>query len=214
MDLNQITYGNPTIEQKQLIESKGIVDDLFVKLKTEVCPLNDSELVKDELNEIAEAIETISEAENIDYLKRYRSYDRSIIQVINTVFKQKNIDVEELTLSISNDVSGLIAKLKQYYNRPRPNQLADYYKLKLFPYKSFSNNSPSFPSEHSVTGYVILNVIGCKYPTHYNFCKEMIEDIMYSRIHLGLHYPTDNDFSKVIGREIMKHKEFTKKYEI
>lgn len=214
MEINEITYGNPSIEQKRLIESKGIVDDLFVKLKQEVCPLNDSELVKDELNEIVESIDTISEPDNIEYLKRYKSYDRSVIQVINTVFKQKNIDVEELTLSISNDISGLIAKLKYYYNRPRPNQLANYQKLLLFPYKGYSSDSPSFPSGHSVAGYVILNVIGCKFPSHYNFCKEMIEDIMYSRIHLGLHYPSDNDFSKVIGREILKHKEFTKKYEI
>jgi hypothetical protein len=42
----------------------------------------------------------------------------------------------------------------------------------------------------------------------------MIDDISYSRVFLGQHYPSDNDFSKQIGKEILKHKEFTEKYEI
>jgi hypothetical protein len=42
----------------------------------------------------------------------------------------------------------------------------------------------------------------------------MIEDVSYSRIFLGLHYPSDNDFAKAIGKEILKHKAFTEKYEI
>jgi hypothetical protein len=214
MNLNQVTYGNPTTEQKNIIDQKGLVDSLFVKLKTTICPLNDSELVKDELNEVADCLATISEENNLAYLNRYRSYDRSILQTINTIFKQKGIDVEELSSNISKDIKSLIYKLKYYYNRPRPNQLANYYKLKLFPFKSYCSNSPSFPSEHTVEACVILNVIGCQYPDHYSFCKELIEDIMYSRIHLGLNYPTDNEFSKEIGNAIMKHPEFTKKYEI
>lgn len=214
MTLNEITFGNPTIEQKNIIDTNGIADDLFQKLKTNICPLNDSELVKDELNEIVESIDTILEVDNVEYLNRYKSYDRSILQTINTIFRQKNIDVEDLTKNINDDIISLIYKLKYYYNRPRPNQIANYYKLKLFPFKGYSSNNPSFPSEHCVVGYVVLNVIGNKHPSHYNFCKEMIEDIFYSRIHLGLNYQTDNDFSKVVGREILKHKLFTKKYEI
>jgi hypothetical protein len=31
---------------------------------------------------------------------------------------------------------------------------------------------------------------------------------------MGEHYPSDNDFAKVIGKEILKHPEFTKKYGI
>jgi hypothetical protein len=42
----------------------------------------------------------------------------------------------------------------------------------------------------------------------------MIEDIANSRLHLGLHYATDNDFAIMIGKEILKHKKFTEKYGI
>jgi membrane-associated phospholipid phosphatase len=86
--------------------------------------------------------------------------------------------------------------------------------LKLFPYKSYSANTPSYPSGHTIEAIVVLNVIGNKYPTEYQFCKELIEDIAYSRVYLGLHFPSDNDGAREIAKEILKHTEFTKKYGI
>jgi len=214
MNLNNITFGNPTIEQKKFIDEISIVDDLFLKFKTEPFPDNDSELVKDELNELVDMTEMLSEPQNASYLARYRSYDRSLSQVIITQFKQKGIDVEDLITDIINDVKTLLIKLKYHYQRPRPKQIAQYYKLAMFPYNSKSADTPSYPSGHTLEGYVVLNVIANKFPTEFQFCKAMIEDIANSRLHLGLHYATDNDFAIMIGKEILKHKKFTEKYGI
>ncbi len=214
MNLNQVTYGNPTKELKAFLEEDCLVDDLFLKFKENYFPLNDSELVKDELNEIVDYINSISDEENKPFLTRYKAYDRNLTQVITTTFKQKGIDVENLCEDIIDDIRGLIYKLKYFYQRPRPNQLAQYYKLKLFPYNSFSANSPSYPSGHTLQAYVILNVIADKYPNQYQFCRDMIDDVEYSRLYLGLHFSTDNDFAKEVAKEILKHPKFTKKYGI
>ena len=214
MDINQANYGNPTREQKVFLDEIGFVDDLFLKLNNEPFPANNSDLTKDELNEIVDSLNSISDAENKAYLTRYKAYDRSAVQVIVSTFKQKGIDVEALCDEIVSDTKNLIIKLKFFYQRPRPNQLAQYYKLKLFPYKSYSSDTPSYPSGHTVQSYVILNVIADRHPELYQFCKELIDDIAYSRIYLGLHYPTDNDFSKAVGKEILKHPKFTQKYGI
>jgi acid phosphatase (class A) len=214
MNLNQVTYGNPTKEHKHFLEEDSLVDDLFLKLKEDFFPTNDSELVKDELNEIVDYINTISDEENKSFLTRYKAYDRSLIQVITTTFKQKGIDVETLCEDIIVDIRNLLYKLKYFYQRPRPYQLAQYYKLKLFPYNSFSASTPSYPSGHTLEASVILNVIANKYPNEYQFCNEMINDVAYSRLYLGLHYPTDNDFAKEVAKEILKHPKFTKKYGI
>lgn len=214
MDINQANYGNPTRQQKVFLDEVGFVDDLFLKLKNEPFPLNNSELTKDELNEIVDSLSSISDEENKSYLNRYKAYDRSIVQVITTTFKQKNIDVENLCEDVINDIRNLIFKLKFFYQRPRPNQLAQYYKLKLFPYKSFTADTPSYPSGHTIQAFVILNILADKHPEQYQFCKELIDDIAYSRIYLGLHYQTDNDFSKVVAKEILKHPKFTQKYGI
>lgn len=215
MEFNDLTYGNPTVQDLTYIQGECLMDGLFETLKTTLAyPNNDSELVKDELEEIMDCLATMSQPENQNYLKRYQSYDRNLIQALTTIFKQRGIDAEELIKDIVKDVQGLIYKLKFYYQRPRPRQIAQYYKLKLFPYKSFSAHTPSFPSGHCLQAMVILNVIGNKYPTEYPFCKELIEDITYSRVYLGHHFPSDNEGSREIARQILKHPEFTKKYDI
>jgi hypothetical protein len=214
MKLNQVTYGNPTQKEKVLLNKKGLVDSLFEELKNTDMPSNDSELTKEELNEVAESILLLEDKENEVYLKRYKSYDRSLLQSITTIFKQKGIDVEKLCGDIFEDVNPLIAKLKIKFNRPRPYQLANYYKLKLFPFNSYSSNSPSFPSGHTIQSHVALNVIGSLHPNLYKFCKNIMEDISESRINLGLHYRSDNDFAIEVAEKILKHKDFCKKYNI
>lgn len=214
MKLNDLTYGNPTHEQLGFIQGTCLVDDLFDTFKDAIVPKNDSELVKDELNEVADSLAVMSQPENQNYLKRYLAYDRNLIQSISSIFKQKDIEVEELVTEIVVDIQNLIFKLKYHIQRPRPFQIAQYYKLKLFPYKSFSAHTPSYPSGHTTQAIVILNVLGNKYPTEYQYCKELIEDIAYSRIYLGHHYPSDNDGGRELGKAILKHPEFTKKYGI
>lgn len=214
MELNQVTYGNPNQNTKVLLSKKGLVDSLFEELKNTDMPLNDSELTKEELNEVAEGISLLEDKENDYFLKRYKSYDRSLIQSLTTIFKQKGIDVEEVCTQIQNDINPLIAKLKVHFNRPRPYQLANYYKLKLFPFDSFSANTASYPSGHTIQASVMLNVIGSMHPTQYKYCRNIIDDIAESRINLGLHYPSDNDFALEVADKILKHKEFSKKYHI
>lgn len=214
MELNQVTYGNPKQSVKLLLSKKGLVDSLFEEFKNTDMPLNDSELTKEELNEVAEGILLLEDKENDYFLKRYKSYDRSLIQSLTTIFKQRGIDIEEVCMQIQDDINPLIAKLKVHFNRPRPYQLANYYKLKLFPFDSFSANTASYPSGHTIQACVMLNVIGSMHPVQYKYCKNIIDDVAESRINLGLHYPSDNDFALEVAEKILKHKEFSKKYGI
>lgn len=210
----QTVYGNPTVEEKIIIETPCFTDAIFSKLKDYNFDANDSENVKSELNQLVGYTESMQEEQNLEYLKRYRVYDRNICQFINSFFKQKGINSEEICNSIISDIEGIILKLKYFYQRPRPFQLAQEKKLGLFPFKSFSSNSPSYPSKSAVEAIVILTILGNKFPQHFYFCQEMMEDISYSRCFMGVNLPSDIEFSKVVAKEILKLPEFSRKYQI
>lgn len=214
MEINKLVYGNPTFEIMQLIQEQHYLDDIFFEHRNEDVPAPFSELAKEELNQIADYTRALQLAENKEYLDRYKSYDRNLCQTIMSAFKVKGLNVEDLCLDISNDLTPLLYKLKYHFQRPRPYQTAYHFKLKLFPFKSFSAHTPSFPSGYSTMAQVIVNVIGNKFPQHYDFCQELAEDIGISRLYLGLNYPTDKDFSEKVANAILKNSDFAKKYGI
>jgi len=217
--INIVTYGNLNQSQLKTMSEKCIADAVLPILEEKfkdvlTFPKNDSKKTKDELNEIATKIEELKEKENRIHFDRYQRYDKSLSQSISSVFSKKGIDVDEIILSVFKDVNGAILKMKARYQRPRPFQLAEIYKLKLFPFKTFSAHSPSYPSGHTIQAVIMLTVIGNKYPESYRFCKQMMEDIGASRVYLGHHYPSDNNASVIIAREIMKLPEMAKKYNL
>lgn len=214
ISLNSITYGNPDLKTKKILAQKCLVDDLYPKLINFPFPTNESDSTKQELNESIEKIRDITDKDNAKYLNRYTFYDRNLLQAILNNINSDEYDFVKLVNEIDKDINPLIMRLKYFYQRPRPFQLSSYYKLKLFPFNSTSDKSPSYPSGSTIKAYVILNVLGCKEPILYKTSKKMIDDIANSRTYLGLNYPTDNDFSYQVAQEILKHKSFTQKYGI
>ena len=85
MELNDITYGNPTKAQLDFIKNKSIVDDIFDSLLNLDMPKNDSELVKKELNEIVNNLNILGQPKNEDFLKTYMAYDRNLIQSLKGI---------------------------------------------------------------------------------------------------------------------------------
>ena len=112
MEINDVTYGNPNIEYKKILTESCLVGDLFSKLKSEGFPLNNSELTKDELNEIVDYLASIKEPSNEAFLKRYKAYDRSLSQVLISTFKQRNLDLEELAQSNVNKFLFILLPLR------------------------------------------------------------------------------------------------------
>ncbi len=217
--LDKVTYGNLNQTNLKQLQSKCLADKVIPILDKKFgtnldFPTNESSTTKEELNLIKKDIENILLDDNKEHFLRFQRYDRNLLHTINSVFYVKGITVDKTTTSVANDINPLIFKLKQKYQRPRPYQLAQYYKLKLFPYNSKSASSPSYPSGHTLQAYCILNVIGTNNPKTYQFCKKMIDDIAQSRVSLGLHFPSDNDASYIIGNEILKLPEFAEKYKL
>jgi acid phosphatase (class A) len=107
--------------------------------------------------------------------------------------------------SIRDDVSSLVLRLKSYYNRPRPYQLAYYSDLSFNPFETITGNSPAYPSGHACQSYLAVMVVADRYPEKKKELLDLGKRIADTRLVLGVHYPSDNIFGKHIAAELFKN---------
>jgi hypothetical protein len=215
MNLDSITYGNPTKEQLPYLLKESYLDSLFSELTSFGFPKNSSDATKEELNHIVDCLNLIPSRES--HLERYKIYDRHLKKYFIEGMVKGGVDAEEITKLVNDvieDTLPLLTKLKYHFQRPRPYQLAQYYKLKLFPFKSNSADTPSFPSGHSFQAKLLTEVIGNKYPQTYSFMQDVFNDICYSRIYLGLHYQSDIDVGIFCAEKVLRTRSFMEKYKL
>lgn len=211
--LDSIQWGNPLQKHMPFLEKDNLtfLEKYYPQFIKFAYPKNSSKVTREELNLLVDNIE-IAKA-NPDYLTRYKSYD-SLVKTYGDFIIEHNLGEKgaDLVDKLFDDTIPIILKLKFYFQRPRPYQLGLPYKLKLFPFGSNTADSPSYPSGHTIQSALISYVLGNHFPDKFELLQNLAKDIEYSRIFLGVHYPSDNDFSLYIVETIIKDKEFKAKY--
>lgn len=214
LNINDIAFGNPTFAQRQLIAKTSYLDKLFDQMVGTPIPFNNSDITKGELNQLVERLTDIIDPLNEEHFQRYLYADQNLSQFLVNNIKSKNLNLIELITQISEDINPLIMKLKFRYNRPRPAQLAHYYKLNLFPCNLSKIDTPSFPSRTIVLSNLVCEIAGNRVPALYDSIQNIKEFIITSRSYLGVNYVTDIEFSNQITEAILTDSDFTKKYKI
>jgi hypothetical protein len=215
MNLDLLIYGNPTVEQLEILATDTYCDKLFNELSIYTFPKNSSDATKEELNQIVEYLNEIALQE--EKIKLAKIYDSKLISYFKKGLEKEgkpNEEANKLIDEVIADTSPLLFKLKYHFQRPRPYQLASYYKLKLFPYKSSTDDSPSFPSGHAYQAKLLTEVIGNTYPETYSFMQTLFENICYSRMFMGLHYQSDIDVAIFAADRVLQMDEFKRKYKL
>jgi hypothetical protein len=215
MELDKITFGLPSQDQLELINDRqNIYLDQAVKdLTAFTFPKNSSGATKSELNEIIKSLATLRE--NSQYMARYNYYDVNLFKFVRQEVGQITRDqpfVDMIVDGITTECLPLIFKLKYYFNRPRPRQLADYYKLKLFPRKSYTDDSPAYPSAHAYMIRLFAIAFTKKYPQFEQYFIDMVDDVCYSRLYMGLNYASDIDVGKFAAEKVASTNEFKFKF--
>lgn len=210
--LNELKFGNPTQTQLEIINSQNYLENIL-ELNNFPPPNNDSIVTLQELNILSDNIEKLSMNHNSDKLIKFTEIDINLKTNIINHFKELfDLDFTELVDNIRQDIEPLILKLKYYYNRPRPNQLASILKLKLAPFNQ--SVTPSYPCSHTLLTKTLLHVINLKHPELQEETKLICQVVSDSRVFLGLNYPSDNDFSDEITQLIVSEQSFKMKYNI
>jgi hypothetical protein len=210
MNLDEITYGNPDRTQLQFINKESYLDYLFEELSQYTFPVNSSQATKEELNTLVDATNLLEKNKD-EFLPKYKAFDINLSKYFKTgLIKggEPEDKVNKLIDRLLDETKPLLTKLKFHFQRPRPYQLAEYYKLKLFPFEAHSSHSPSFPSGHAYQGRIITEVLGNLYPSSYSFMQGVFEEICYSRLYMGLHYQSDIDVAIFCADKVLQDKQF------
>ena len=97
--------------------------------------------------------------------------------------------------NLIKDINYYAMSLKMKYQRPRPHQITN----KIKSTKTITDDTPAFPSGHSMAAYGLEIALGKKYPNKKKELKQMADRISLSRIQMGSHYPSDIEAGKKLG---------------
>ncbi len=99
-------------------------------------------------------------------------------------------------------VIAIVDHLKFYYNRARPYQLAEHYKIKINRTVTNTHGTPAYPSGHTMYAALIAEILGDKYPKYKSNLDAIVDMSGKARELQGVHYPSDNEASKKIIKTI------------
>lgn len=106
---------------------------------------------------------------------------------------------------IFNQTDPILMLLKNHFNRPRPFQLAPHYNIQIkfkVPVDAFH---PAYPSGHAMDAFVVEKVLSSIMPEKNLEINQFCNNMAYSRFVAGVHYPSDNQISKILADTLFSH---------
>ena len=103
-------------------------------------------------------------------------------------------DREAELRNISSSLAVPLMKIKYHYNRARPFQYAQHFNMDFPIFPTVSGHSPSYPSGHTTQALFLAKYLSSIYPNHRKIFMDLANDISFSRIQAGLHFPSDSIF--------------------
>ena len=210
-----LTYGNPNRALLHYTKTESFLDSLLSELYSYPYPDNNSQETIDELNQLIGLTNSI--ADNTEMQQRNNIYDVHYQDYIINVLSNTGIPKEEIGIlmdSIDADIKPILVKLKYYYQRIRPNQLAHMLQMNLYPFDSKTADTPAYPSGHTFQSKIFCAVLGNKYPKYYKQLMALAQDCSDSRMYMGVHYASDCAFASYAADCVLDHPEFKKKYKL
>lgn len=105
----------------------------------------------------------------------------------------------KLLLNCIQDIRVTEFRLKAHFKRPRPYHLEQ----KLQPLARIK--SPSFASGHTLWAYTQAYIFGEIIPERRQEFLKKADEVRWSRELLGIHYPSDNEASRIIAWHLLKN---------
>jgi len=136
---------------------------------------------------------------SMDFIRRA---DEDILSLFIMCCEELGIDIfydlkRDLEQTMK-DSSVAIMKLKYFYNRPRPYQVAKKMGVDFNPMDSVSAETPSYPSGHAVQSLLIASKLAKVFPHCMKRFFKLANDIAWSRVQAGYHFPSDVHYGETV----------------
>ncbi len=164
-------------------------------------PSNSSAITERELNQISR----LTNSRTYQELDLVYTVDKEPLDLFRKFLKNKALSFPQHKFnSYYNIIEQYMYALKYYHNRARPEQLAPYYNLDIKVMFTETHHTPSYPSGHTMYSELAAHVLADQYPEHKNKFFELSNYCGLARILQGVHYPSDNDASKIVIDKLYK----------
>lgn len=146
----------------------------------------------EQLEEDIEAVRMATQRRTSQDIKFFQETDVDIIPSFKSIVPEAN--KMNMYWSINNPlVYSIIIGTKLYYNRARPDQVAEINSL-----SSTSANTPSYPSGHALQSFILAKTLSKKFPDKKDDLNQLAERIADIRKIGGIHFPSDKEFARQI----------------
>ena len=197
------------------LKTLGVIKESGLKLASQLPiiepdPINSDRIIK----ELMDVIDTMEKKKLPIELCQYCDKD---IGMLFRVYL-KNISKPDCSTEIENCIaltSPILLRLKEYFNRPRPHQAAEMLGIPFTPFKSVAalysdydghednkSYTSSYPGGHAMQSRFIARMLGLKYPELEQDFIKIADIIADTRIALGVHFKSDNDYGKLLAESL------------
>ena len=156
--------------------------------------------VVNEIKKIQQEIENCTDESKEQYI----NCDEDASYYIKKYLDDNDLEYDEDTIELIEDqCRPIIRHYKNFYNRPRPYQVAEALGMELNKFKTGTSNTPAYPSGHTVQPLVVAEYYAQMYPQHRAGIIKGAKICGYGRVLAGLHYPSDYDAGVKLGEELI-----------
>ena len=127
---------------------------------------------------------------SFNHISLFQKTDLSIVFAFVDHVDESLLELHSIITS--SHILFLILFLKYIINRARPKQIDPT----LNSLKSITADTPAYPSGHAFQAYYLSNYLSDIYPHKKELFESIAEDCAMARVYAGLHFPSDNQFSK------------------
>jgi len=97
-------------------------------------------------------------------------------------------------------IKPVLLNTKNYWNRARPNQLAQYFDLKIDVIVTDTHHTASYPSGHTVYSNLVANILKDLFPQiNRKELDHIVNETARARVLQGVHFPSDNKASIIFS---------------